>query len=80
MKGKRERERVYICMKRASAVISQAAQGERSGDERRRAAVPLRPRRLSWPSLGLADLGRKPEGSWGPMRLGKEETKGLDES
>lgn len=26
------------------------------------------------------DLGRNLKGSWGPMRLGKEETKGLDES
>lgn len=57
-------------------MISQDAQGEHGGDERTREAVVLHPRRLPWPSMGLAELGRKPEGSWAPMTLGKEKDKG----
>ena len=79
--GKRgEGESIYLQKRawatEASVVISQHAQGEHGGDERTREAVVLHPCRLSWPSMGLAELGRKPEGSWEPMRLGKEKDKG----
>lgn len=58
-------------------MISQDAQGERRGDEgTREAVVVLHPCRSSRPSMGLAELPRKPEGSWEPKRLGKEKDKG----